>query len=233
MRLRCRNPAAAFPCFHHALTTPPLPPAPPEVGLPLSRVLLALAERSNGEGDRISVHDLLKALGDRAVGALLFIFAVPNVLPVPPGVSVVLGTPLVFLSAQLMLDMKPWLPALVTRRSLSAQDFGHLVQRVVPWLQKAETLLRPRLKRLATPPMEYVAGAVCLLLSLILVLPIPLGNALPALAICLLALGILEHDGVWIVLGYLTGVVAVVVVSGVVYALAQGALYALARFMGQ
>jgi hypothetical protein len=41
--------------------------------------------------DRIAVSDLLTALGDRALAALLFVFAVPNVLPVPPGTSAILG----------------------------------------------------------------------------------------------------------------------------------------------
>ena len=71
---------------------------------PLSEMLLALAE--DGQRERISVADLLAALGDRALAALLFVFAFPNVLPVPPGTSALLGAPLVFRAAQRALDMK-------------------------------------------------------------------------------------------------------------------------------
>jgi hypothetical protein len=53
----------------------------------------------------------------------------------------------------------------------------------------------------------------------ILFLPIPLGNILPALAICLFGLGILERDGVWILCGGVVSVAAVVLVSGVLVAL--------------
>lgn len=178
-------------------------------------------------GPRVYVGDLLKALGDRAIGALLFMFAAPNILPVPPGVSAVLGTPLIFLSAQLMLGMRPWLPSLVTRRSLSRADFATLVRRVVPWLTRAERLLKPRLGSLTRPPLEYVVGLICLLLSMVLALPIPLGNTLPALAIGLLALGVLERDGCWILAGGAMAAVAAVVVSGVVWAMFQAALYVL------
>lgn len=74
-------------------------------GVPLSVVLFRLVHDSRRE--RISIGDLLTALGDRAVGALMFVFAAPNILPVPPGVSTLLGAPLLFLSAQLMLGMRP------------------------------------------------------------------------------------------------------------------------------
>ena len=197
---------------------------------PLSAMLLALAE--DGQRERISVADLLAALGDRALAALLFVFAFPNVLPVPPGTSALLGAPLVFLAAQMALDMKAWLPAVIAQRSMAQADYAALVRRIVPWLARAERLLRPRATLLASGAMESVVGLVCLLLSLVLVLPIPLGNMLPALAICLLALGMLERDGLWVLIGLVTAAAAAFVVSGVVYAMVQATFYLLARWLG-
>jgi hypothetical protein len=204
---------------------------PPAVSssAPLSVVLFRLA--NDNSRDRISVGDLLAALGDRAIGALMFFFAAPNILPVPPGVSTLLGAPLLFLSAQLMLGMRPWLPGVITRRSISRDDLGTLVRRIVPWLVKAEKLLKPRALVLVRPPVEYLVGFVCLVLAAILMLPIPLGNTLPALAISLLALGVLERDGAWVAIGLLASAVAGVVVSGVVWAMIKAAVYLLARLM--
>ena len=189
----------------------------------LSAMLQALAQ--DDSRDRIAVSDLLEALGDRALAALLFVFAVPNVLPVPPGTSAILGAPLVFLAAQLAFGLRPWLPAGIARRTMTRTDFATLVRRIGPWLARAERLLRPRVAGLALPPMEYLVGAVCLLLAIVLVLPVPLGNMLPALGISLLALGILERDGLWILAGLATAVVSAIVVSGVVFALVRAALY--------
>jgi len=164
-------------------------------------------------------------LGDRALAALLFIFAFPNVLPTPPGTSAILGAPLVFLAAQLAFGRGPWLPAVIANRSLTRASFNALMLRIGPWLNRAERLLRPRITLLAVPPMEYLVGGVCLLLALVLVLPIPLGNALPAVAISLLALGILERDGWWILGGLAAAIFALTVVSGVVFALIKAAFY--------
>ena len=197
--------------------------------VPLSLVLFRLANDNSRE--RISAGDLLAALGDRAIGPLMFFFAAPNILPVPPGVSTLLGAPLLFLSAQLMLGMRPWLPGVITRRSISRDDLAALVRRIVPWLAKAEKLLKPRASVLVRPPVEYFVGLVCLVLAAILKLPVPLGNTLPALAISLLALGVLERDGVWIGIGLLASAVAGVVVSGVVWAMIKATVYLLARLM--
>lgn len=197
--------------------------------MPLSLVLLGLARDTTRE--RVRISDLFEALGDRAIGALMFVFAVPNVMPVPPGVSAVLGTPLVFLAAQLMTGRAPWLPGVVAQRSLSREDFARLMDRVLPWLMRGEKLLRPRLGVWVRPPVEYLVGAICLLLAVVLVLPIPLGNTLPALAISVLALGVLERDGLWVLAGTVAAVIAGAVVSGVVLAMVKAGLFVLTQWL--
>jgi hypothetical protein len=117
-------------------------------------------------------------MGDRGFGPLMLVFAIPNLVPAPPGTSSVLGAPLVFLAAQLGFGMRPWLPRLIADRSMARADFAVLVKRVNPWLLKAERLFRPRLDALVRPPAEYGIGVLCLILAM--VLPIPLGNNPPA-----------------------------------------------------
>jgi hypothetical protein len=187
--------------------------------LPLSAILQELAAEPGRE--RVSVRDLFAALDDRALAALLFVFAVPNVMPSPPGLSTVLGVPLLFLSTQLLLGRKAWLPEFIARRSMARADFEALMIRVLPWLQRAERLLRPRLSGLALPPVDHLLGLICLALAVVLVLPIPLGNNPPALAIGLIALGILERDGLWILAGLCITALSVTVVSGVLLAIVK------------
>ncbi|HEV7344099.1 MAG TPA: exopolysaccharide biosynthesis protein [Devosia sp.] len=204
---------------------------PPDEGADrLSAILTAIAKGQDRE--RISIGDLLVALEHRAIGALIFIFAVPNAIPVPPGVSAVLGAPLIFLSFQLMIGMRPWLPRVITDRSLSRVDFEKVVDLTAPWLAKAERMMRPRLQFMARRPAEYVVGAICLLLSIVLFLPIPLGNMLPAFTICILALGVLERDGVWVSIGIASAVAAVVIVWGVVLAAVWSVWFLLGNFWG-
>ena len=191
---------------------------------------MELAE--DGSRERVSVADLLATFGDRALAALMLIFALPNVLPAPPGTSVLLGAPLPFLAAQLAFGRRPWLPKLIVERSMPRSHFHALVSRAAPWLARAERLMRPRYAVLAMPPAEYAIGAVCLVLAVIVFLPIPLGNIFPAFAICLLALGILERDGLWVVAGLIAAAGSVALVWGVLYGFLQSALFVLSNLLG-
>ena len=55
-----------------------------------SDILAGLADRPN---PKVTVADVLEAFGDRAFGAVLAVFAAPLALPMPPGVSAILGAP--------------------------------------------------------------------------------------------------------------------------------------------
>jgi hypothetical protein len=190
----------------------------------LSEILRALA--ADPARERISVSDLVEVMRFRAFGALMFIFAVPNVLPAPPGISSLLGAPLLFLTAQLALRRRtPWLPKLIADRSMSRAQFASLIGRAIPWLARAERLLQPRLSFLTRPPFEQAIGVCCLLLAVILFLPVPLGNMAPAFAICLLSLAMLERDGLVALLGLVVGVGSAVLVSGIAYAVIQAGIF--------
>ena len=192
-----------------------------------SRLLQAMADDPTRE--RISVDDLLQVMGERAFGALMLLFALPNVLPTPPGTSGLLGLPLVYLAAQLMLGQRPWLPKFISQRSMRRADFAAFIERAGPWLRRAERLLRPRLLILVSPAAEHVIGAFCLVLAIILLLPVPLGNMLPALSISVFSFGVLGRDGLWVLSGAVLAAISVVVAGGVVFALMKAALFFLTK----
>lgn len=189
----------------------------------LSEILQAVAQDSTAE--RITIGDLLRAMEGRAIAALLLVFAFPNILPTPPGLAGILGLPLIYLSSQLMLGRTPWLPPFISNRSITRETFVNLVTRAIPWLARAEKMLKQRLWLLASPPAQRILGAVCLSLSLVLVLPIPFGNMLPSIAICVLALGLLERDGLWILGGLISAVIATGIVGSFAYALIKSAIF--------
>ena len=73
--------------------------------------------------------------------------------------------------------------------------------------------------------MEQAVGLLIFLLAIAVVLPIPFGNMLPALAIIFFSLGLLEEDGLWIILGLVTLAVGVVVFSTLLWALFKAAVF--------
>lgn len=182
---------------------------------------------------RVSVGDLLDSFGQRAFGALIFIFAIPNALPVyMPGLSAILGTPLLFLTWQLMAGHRqPRLPEVIRGRSFDRRDFLRLESRLAPTLRRIERMIRPRMLRLTGPSGERLIGAFGFALAVAIFLPIPFGNMLPAIALSLLAFGILERDGVAILLGGILGVLSLALVAGVVYGLVAAAILAVEEML--
>lgn len=152
----------------------------------------------------IAVQDVLEAFGDRAFGALMFVFAAPAALPMPPGVSAILGAPLLFITAQLMVGRRTlWLPRVIADRTMKLTDFVSLMEKLSPYLTWLERRLRPRLTFLYNPWSDRLIGAVCLALAIIIILPIPFTHMAPALALAAFGLGVAEKDGV---LGLVGGV---------------------------
>ncbi|MGH6825861.1 exopolysaccharide biosynthesis protein [Methyloceanibacter sp.] len=181
---------------------------------------------ANLDQPKASLGSLRDALGDRGFGILLFIFALPNLIPVNiPLLSAVLGAPLVLLAAQLTYGRhKPWFPDWLARQSVSRANFDAVVNRALPYLERAERWLRPRLSVLLSWTGERVIGLGLLVLTVVLALPIPFGNWLPAFAICIIGLAMVEKDGLAVLAGFAVGAFSLVVAGTVVIGLLKAFL---------
>jgi len=166
---------------------------------PLSEILRELGDSRRD----VAFSELVESFGSRAFGALIFIFAVVNCLPLPPGSSTILSAPIVLLAPQVALGATtPWLPRKLRSRTITANHLRSFCTRLLPTLERIERVSRPRLAILFGPIGARVIGAVCTLLSLVLILPIPLGNLLPAAAVAALALALVQRDGALALAGY-------------------------------
>ncbi|WP_054006077.1 exopolysaccharide biosynthesis protein [Cypionkella psychrotolerans] len=191
--------------------------------IPLSQQLLRLVE--TGDSERVSLGDLVNGIKTHARATLLILFALPNLLPGLPGTSAVTGLPLVYLTLQMMLGRPAWLPGFIANRSLLRANLLALLTRAAPYLARVERILHPRLPALSSENAQRIIGAIGMLLSLLVMLPIPLGNFLPALAILIAALGLLGNDGAFIIAAAVIAVSAVIVLVGVYWAVITAVIY--------
>ncbi len=151
----------------------------------------------------VTLGEIIHRLGHRAFGAMFFVFAAPNWLPMPPGASTFLGLPLVLMTPQMIFGVRgPWLPNFIDGRPIQRRTMSEAFSRLIPWLEKVEKVSRPRLTFLFGPVGDRVIAFVCFILSLVLILPIPLGNMAPAAAIALFGLAMIQRDGVLALLAY-------------------------------
>jgi hypothetical protein len=181
--------------------------ARPQSLLPPRKLSVELAELHARAGDRaIPLREVIFVLRNRAYLLLIVLLALPFIQPVPlPGLSTPLGLAIVLIALRLSLGQRPWLPMRIQRAKLPAGFFGKVITFTARLLRFLESVLRPRWPAITGTRLLNQLHAIFILVSasvLLLPLPIPLSNLLPAWAIFLLACGLLERDGLFVVLGY-------------------------------
>jgi hypothetical protein len=185
---------------------------------------LVFEELSRDASEAVTILQVREALGDRSLAALLAFFAAINLLPLPPGTTVVLGPPLVIVAVQMMLGQaRVWLPRSVLDRSIPADRFRQMTARAMPRLLWLERLIQPRYWPFRSErAADRLIGVVALILGIAVTLPIPFGNWLPAFSIFLLSLALSERDGLCLIAGLVAGVISFLII-----ALVAGAAHAM------
>lgn len=143
---------------------------------------------------------------------LTLVFMIPVSIP---GVSTVFGAAILLIGICRLLGRSLWLPKRVAQRVLPADKLRAALSRGSVWLGRLERVSRPhRLNWLtSTGPMEWLNNCALIAGALLLMAPfglIPFSNTLPGLALLFLSIGLLQRDGLFILLGHLANVATVI-----------------------
>ncbi|HKX98147.1 MAG TPA: exopolysaccharide biosynthesis protein [Steroidobacteraceae bacterium] len=192
---------------------------------PEVRMSAALAGAATAVRDpTVSLRELLAALGEQGLLVFCGVLAAPFLLPVTvPGMSTVLGLPMLLIGFAVMVSRVPWLPERLLNHSLPSATVRSVLNKVRGWAERFEHLVRPRwLGLTGGRAVNALNGALVIVAVLLLMAPIPLVplvNSIPALAVLLLCFGMAERDGLVIAIGYFTTFVAAVYVGGLIFLL--------------
>lgn len=171
----------------------------PRLSTELQGLIDAFGERM------VRLRDVLEVMQGRGYNMLLVLLAFPFCTPIPmPGVSTPFGLIIALIGLRLALGQKPWLPARLLQKRLPDRFFPRLLSATRCLTSGLEFFLKPRLIRimrwrLTRQGMGMMIGVSGLLL--LLPLPIPFSNLLPAMTVVLLAASLIEDDGCVAVLG--------------------------------
>jgi len=187
---------------------------------PEVRMSVALAAAQAAVRDPVvTLRELLALLGEQGLLVFCGVLAAPFLLPVTvPGMSTVLGLPMLLIGFAVMISRVPWLPERLLNRSLPAATVRNVLQKVRGWSERFEHLVRPRMLGLSGGrTINAINGMLLILDVLLLMSPLPLipfVNSLPALAVILLCFGMAERDGVVIAISYLVTLISAIYVGG-------------------
>lgn len=161
---------------------------------------------TDAAGEDVPLSWILTQLHERAFGLFLLILALPCCIPFLYGVPQIMALPLMFVAAQLLIGRRvPWLPARLGARTVTAATLGALATRARPWLRRVEAVSKPRLAALTRAPLDQITGAALLLFSASILLPLPLTNTVPGFAVVVIAVGLVQRDGVLVIAGTVLG----------------------------
>jgi hypothetical protein len=184
-----------------------------DTGGRLSRALVSVA--ASLPPASVSLRELLERIGEQGLLLVCVFLTLPFLLPVSiPGVSTVFGLAIILIGVGVTFNRVPWLPRRILDRPLSTPHLKRAFERGARIVARFERLVRPRWLLLTrTAAANFVHGLAIILAGVLLIFPlglVPFSNTLPGLAILFLSLGLLERDGVFIVLGYAMNLATIV-----------------------
>jgi hypothetical protein len=182
-----------------------------------------LAKAVDGiQGETVTLRELMTAIGEQGLLLLCALATLPFLFPVSiPGVSTVFGAAIILLGVAITLNRLPWLPKQILDRRLDAAKLVPALHKGVRIVSRIDAWVRPRALQMTSGHMTVINGCVLVFGGLLLMAPfglIPFSNTAPAIGILLLSIGMIQRDGVFVLLGYLGTVLTVVYFSVLLYA---------------
>jgi hypothetical protein len=165
----------------------------------------------------LTVKQILSSLGTSSFGTSLMVFAIPEVLPIPiPGLFAIVVIPTAIISTQMAMGKKEiTLPKWLLKRSVPRKPLAGAIRTILPILERLERAVKPRWKWMTSAAAKRFLGAFILFLSGLMALPIPGTNMPLAIAIFVIALGLVERDGAMITAGILIGLASMALLGGI------------------
>lgn len=168
----------------------------------------------------IQIQQILTTLSGKGYAALLTMFSFPFCFPVQiPGFSTLFGLLLAFLGLRIAFAKRLWWPKWILEKSLNSQNIATLTTKTISVIKGMQKVIHPRLTVLTQHPFFHrLNGLIVCTLALLLALPIPipLTNMVAAFPIFCIGLGLLEDDGVFILIGYALSIICFALFFGLI-----------------
>ncbi|MBS0647177.1 MAG: exopolysaccharide biosynthesis protein [Verrucomicrobia bacterium] len=151
--------------------------------------------------------EILGILAGKSYFLLFIILSLPFCQPLQiPGISTPFGIAIMFIGFATMLKKNIWLPKKILLKQISSPHVEKIVKSCLSLMKKIRVVLRLRMVWLCkNKVLQPINGLLFIILGFLLALPlpIPLTNLTSGWSIFLIALGLLEDDGIFVLGGYL------------------------------
>lgn len=184
----------------------------------MSEQLNSLIEGKSNE-ELLTLYEVNHFLHEKGFALLMILFSFPMAIPLPypPGFTTILGIPLIFYGLQMLLGkVDPWLPKFIGDKTVKVSHLRFAIQKSEKFFCYIEKFFKPRFLAITSDKGEKLVGFFVLICAITIALPIWFGNAIPSLGILIMSLGVLNRDGLAIIIGIIVSIIGVAIASLVV-----------------
>lgn len=182
----------------------------PSLGEQLQNLIDTLPEHS------IELGSLLDRVGDEGLLLLSLLLVLVFLIPVSiPGVSTVFGAAILLIGLSRLSGRPLWIPARLKTRPLPAARLRGALEAGLVWVHRLERISRPhRVPSLAQGRLVGLFNKLAFCTAALLLMApfgfVPFSNTLPAIALLFYAIGLIQRDGVAILLGHAAQIATVI-----------------------
>jgi hypothetical protein len=159
----------------------------------------------DGDGQRISMQQVVESVGSRSFGPLLLVMGVTLFSPLSgiPGMAVFAGLFVMLIAVQMLLGRKNfWLPAFILDRSVPQEKLVKAITWVKPTARRIDRLIKPRLNFMLHPSSTYLIAGLCVTVAagLPFLELVPFSSSIVGLALAILGLALVARDGLLVLI---------------------------------
>ncbi|MFC3079080.1 exopolysaccharide biosynthesis protein [Phenylobacterium terrae] len=173
----------------------------------LEDLLRELRKAADGNGPKVSVQEIMDAVGHRSFGPLLLLAGLLGMTPVSavPGVPSMIALITLLVASQLLIGRDTfWLPRFLLKRTVKADKLQKTVHVAARPARVVDRMVKPRLQVLTGPVADRIVALVCVILALA-VPPLeflPFVAFIPSAAIATFGLGLIARDGLLVLIAF-------------------------------
>lgn len=173
----------------------------------------------NCETQSITIGSILASTKQQGFGLLLTLLALPILVPLPPGLGAIPGSLLILWSFQRLLGRPyPWIPQRLQTLVVSKKVARSLKQKGIPVCKKLEAFCGKRPGN--REPYEWetrLASLMVVLMGLLIILPTPFLNTIPAFATVLVGISSLYKNRWLLWISIIVGLVSFVLIGSTIF----------------
>lgn len=172
--------------------------------------LLIKSWQNKDKDQKTSIEEIINSFNKKERSLLaLFFFTLPAAIPIPypPGALTIIGLPILFFAFQILISNdKIYLPNKIKKYKISNDKLILISKKITPKIEKIEQYIKPRYNFMNSNIINYLVGFISLICAVVVLIPMPLTNAIPAISIVIMTIGLLNKDGLITIIGIVTAI---------------------------